>query len=144
MWYGFNDSWVEWCISEMSGWLQPMVFEVIVDESKILRISNEDEFDKFQHDYRQMPKGSSYLPASYLYDMSPHRGYISSCHINWHKVAQKYCGLEIVPYLWSRRLEAAWYYGWDCESGVIWDKAGVQEVKLIAEYNLGNNMFMEQ
>jgi hypothetical protein len=44
--------------------------------------------------------------------------------IDWVRVSEEYDGLEIAPYIWSRRLEFMWYYGWDCASGVIWRPRG--------------------
>lgn len=50
-------------------------------------------------------------------------------HINWPMVADRYQGIVIAPYLWSRRMDGGlWYYGWDCASGCIWDAAAVASV----------------
>ena len=60
----------------------------------------------------------------------------SECHnyIYWENVqADGYWGVEINPYLWERRFdEGLWYNGWDCASGVIWDKKALIDSHLIA------------
>jgi hypothetical protein len=51
--------------------------------------------------------------------------------INWKVVSQKYSGIEINPYVWSRRNELFWYYGWDVASGCIWDKNAIKKITRI-------------
>ena len=50
--------------------------------------------------------------------------------IDWPKVAEHYAGIEICPYLSSKRDDddAFWYYGWDVASGCIWSSQGVEEL----------------
>jgi hypothetical protein len=52
--------------------------------------------------------------------------------INWQKVSEKYQGIIISPYQWECRMKekSAWYYGWDCASGCIWDLTCIEEFKL--------------
>jgi hypothetical protein len=40
--------------------------------------------------------------------------------IDWPEVALHYDGLIINPYIYARRMQMIWYYGWDCASGCIW------------------------
>ena len=51
--------------------------------------------------------------------------------IRWDRVAERYQGIVIAPYHWSRRMadHTFWYYGWDCASGCIWDAAAVAELR---------------
>lgn len=53
--------------------------------------------------------------------------------ILWRNVAERYHGIIIAPYIWSRRLAegCGWYYGWDCASGCIWDAASVEHVEAL-------------
>lgn len=44
--------------------------------------------------------------------------------IDWRKVAERYDGIEIAPYIWERRLESRWYHSWDCASGCLWETRG--------------------
>ena len=51
-------------------------------------------------------------------------------YINWKKVAKKWQGIMILPYIYSYRLfDHMWYYGWDCDSGCIWDKEAVKLIR---------------
>lgn len=57
----------------------------------------------------------------------------SPTYILWHRVAALYGGIIIAPYIWSRRLNgpaSAWYYGWDCASGCIWDASVIERITL--------------
>lgn len=146
MWYGFGDSWMSWVMSEVDGsWLQPYVYEVIPKEGKVLRITNEEEFEAFEdkfwgfpeHMREQMDRDWKFRDLM----MPNHYGMRFINYIDWKRVAEVYCGLEITPYLWEKRLESMWYYGWDCESGVIWHKDGIKEVRLFAEYDEGLDEF---
>ena len=51
--------------------------------------------------------------------------------IAWEKVAAKYDGLIITPYIWQRRMELNWYYTWDCASGCIWNVRAIKDIRLI-------------
>lgn len=146
MWYGFNDSWMQWVISEVDGsWLQPYVYEIVPDESKILRISDVEAFEAFEDEYWARIPSSRQIEDDPLDDLLapgyPMYGRRFVTYINWKKVGERYCGLEITPYLWEKRLDSLWYYGWDCESGVIWHKDGIKEIKLFAEYDEGLGEF---
>jgi len=50
--------------------------------------------------------------------------------IDWPRVAEHYAGIEICPYLSSKRMDddAFWYYGWDVASGCIWSPKGIKEL----------------
>ena len=54
--------------------------------------------------------------------------------IQWDRVAERYQGIVITPYIWSRRLEPEthWYYPWDCASGCIWDGEAVESITVLA------------
>lgn len=104
LWYSAHseagDTWEDWCESEEPGWLGGKVYELEIDESKILRLGTIRSIIAFNN------------------------GFKASRHeINWHAAAERWSGIEIVPYRqsWHLRCEMAWYYGWDCASGCIWD-----------------------
>ena len=50
--------------------------------------------------------------------------------IQWERVAAKFDGIVIAPYLWSRRLIVDWYYGWDCASGCIWNVQAIAGLRV--------------
>ena len=53
--------------------------------------------------------------------------------INWDEVAKDFKAIEITPYAWEHRLtsQCAWYYGWDCASGCVWDVSCIESFKRI-------------
>lgn len=102
-----EDGWRHWIDSE--GWrteeyIIATEIELIEPES-ILILTSANELDRFTNEYGEM--------SLITYYRSP-------C-IKWGKVAEKYKGIIITPYIWERRMELNWYYGWDCASGCIWD-----------------------
>ena len=54
--------------------------------------------------------------------------YDDSHSIDWPSVAAQFDGIIIAPYVWPRRLDLMWYYGWDCASGVIWNLSAIADV----------------
>jgi hypothetical protein len=136
MWYGFNDSWISWCLSEEPCWLTPYIYEVVLNEDRILKISGEKEFDEFEAAYGQRDEFfDKFVPS---FDVG-FRDKIDYTRL----VAEGHHGIEINPYLWSRRLKRMWYYGWDCASGCVWNKRSVLDVRLFAEYDAENNEFVK-
>ena len=113
LWYAAGNAWVEWCRSEIPEWLQGIRFcyQVDIDTTKILQLKNAEEIDDFTRQF-----GIEVIPG-----LTRHIG------IDWHKVAKQFSGIEIIPYCWERRLEHAWYYGWDIASGCCW---GIDAIKL--------------
>lgn len=51
--------------------------------------------------------------------------------IDWPKVAKRYGGIEITPYIYKARMTHLWYYGWDVASGCVWLASAVQNIKLL-------------
>lgn len=55
--------------------------------------------------------------------------------IDWKRVAKKYHGIIITPYIWEQRLgRHMWYYGWDCASGCIWNARAIESITMVREY----------
>jgi hypothetical protein len=92
LWYGIGPSWIDWVRSEMPDWEVDNVFKIDIDESKMLLIRNIEELDAFDKEYSTD-------------DDSRWK------NIYWHKVASRYGGIEIAPYLYEGRYEYMWYYG---------------------------------
>jgi len=115
LWYGCGDSWLQWMRSEMPSWVERAnyLYEIKLG-SNIFKISNENEFESFERKYRINPKEWT---------------------INaWKKLEEQgYNGIEICPYLWSKRMRSNWYYPWDVASGCIWDGRGLFSAELLVE-----------
>jgi hypothetical protein len=111
-WYGFGSEWLDWIDSEMPQWRGDYLYEVIVDSSNVLRISNAKEFKAFDRRFSVM------LPTK---------------SIDWRAAAKEYAGIEITPYLSQFRMvnEHLWYYGWDIASGCIWDAHAITDLRLL-------------
>ena len=95
---------------------------VLADDARLVVISTVAELDAF----------SAFRGT--------HRAGEALFEIRWADVAAEAQGIVISPYWWERRTEreSAWYYGWDCASGCIWDPdaiAGLRpyEAPLVAE-----------
>lgn len=147
IWYGLGDSWMQWCMSDASGWLQPYIYEFVLDEEKIIKVSNIEEFEKFEEEHQairpefkllmeHMPTirdahGDGFPRMRRLFDQ-----------IDWPKLSQTYGGVEIAPYIWKKRLESMWYYPWDCASGCIWNVNAVKELRLFAAYDKEKDEFI--
>lgn len=115
LWYGCGDSWLQWMRSEMPSWVEKAnyLYEIELG-SNIFKISNENEFESFEYEYNIRPSEHS----------------ISS----WEELQEQgYNGIEICPYLSSKRHSSNWYYPWDAASGCIWDDRGLFSTKLLIE-----------
>lgn len=51
--------------------------------------------------------------------------------LDWLAIRERWNGLIIAPYIWSRRVapHTSWYYGWDCASGVIWNADAIATIR---------------
>lgn len=97
-WYGFDDSWAEWCKGENFNLDNLRVrYHVQNDKARILVIDSIKKLDKMTRDFG-----------------------VNGMAITWNLIAMNYDGIEIPEYFWSRRF-VNWYYGWDCASGCIWN-----------------------
>lgn len=115
LWYGIGSSWLDWISSEMPEWFSPFTYEIYVDESKLLRVTNPSEMLVFNEKYSKAERYGN--------------------KIDWSAVERDgFGGVEISPYMWEFRLNTItrWYYGWDCASGCIWNYSLIEGVRLIA------------
>lgn len=141
LWFGIDDSWISWSLENYFMGCNH-IYEVILDEEKILRIDNWKDFLEFEKEYEGIPewkKSLEHFRREREFDLqypeiAIHARRFTFCdHIDFPRFAQKYRGIEISPFRYERHLESPWYYGWDCASGCVW--GGVKELKLLASYN---------
>lgn len=98
-----EQSWSAWCTAEEFG-LGTITTEFdLVPNHNVLHLASADDLLDFTADYGS---GSNVHKFDY---------------IDWQRVADKYQGLLITPYVWSCRYDLMWYYGWDCASACVWD-----------------------
>lgn len=109
------DDWPSWCISESYAEERLKYRNIISirDNSNILRLNNSEELQEFTREYIR-PDGEITITGETRR---------LSLGIDWNKVKNEYDGIIIPNYLWESRFDsiAAWYYGWDCASGCIWN-----------------------
>jgi hypothetical protein len=112
LWYGMGDSWIDWVRHEMPTWECNNLFKLDLDESKIIKLNNEEELLAFNDQYGE-------------------KDYIN--FIDWFEVSKKYSGIEIPNYLWSLRMDrrVSWYYGWDVASGCVWGEDAIISIDKI-------------
>ena len=132
LWYecqdGSSTSWKDFCDAGLSGGYHHSVspsgvrsvrydssFNVVLADNgyHMLNIPDVHSFDKFSEMYG--------VPHPVFPD-DPEENMI-----DWPRVAKDYAGIEICPYLDSRR-DIMWYYGWDVASGCVWDPSGIKEL----------------
>lgn len=136
LWYGQNDSWISWCQSQMPHWLGLYIYEILPCEDQLYQIKNEEDFVKFEEDYKADLEG---LPKEFL-DI---KSIFSTRWMNYKKLSENYSGIEIIPYQYSLRHSSFWYYGWDCASGCIFKKSGIKELRFLAQFDPERQEFVK-
>jgi hypothetical protein len=84
-----------------------------VDQSLVLVIAKTAELRAFTAEYAERSSAAAETSLRFAY-------------IDWARVAEDFDAVEVVPYLWSCRLEYSWYYGWDCASGCVLNPKAVR------------------
>ena len=127
MWFsvdGDGDGWSEWCKGEKFGLERLKVRTQIIFhlDAKILRLSNAKAIRRFTKTYGVNP---DWMRDARFGNMV--------YGIDWPRIAKRYDGIIIAPYVWSCRLDHStfWYYGWDCASGVVWRARAVKALKVL-------------
>lgn len=114
-----KDDWETWCESEGFALERLSVsHEIVLDPSaNILWLTSAIDIDLLTADY-----GIDILPG---FQYGP-----CFMHVDWPAISDRYDGIVIAPYQWSRRLDgnARWYYSWDCAAGCIWRKRAIISV----------------
>lgn len=121
LWVSDDDSdynWRTWCVSDGFGLERLMyVHDVeLVPNANVLVLKSAEDIDSFTREWADTSG-------------EPWKAYFA---IPWPTVQKRYSGMVITPYIWERRLDfsVAWYYGWDCASGCIWDLDAIASITL--------------
>jgi len=121
-----EDDWPSWCREEefcLSS-LEHLSVVTLADDANILMVSSPELLDEFHAEYAVDDDFLRGRPWA-----SDEKRYWA---VDWPKVAEKYDGIIIAPYHWSRRLDGPmWFYGWDCASGCIWNLDAVASVEVV-------------
>jgi len=127
LWYGFGNEWIDWVRGNMPDWEGNHVYHIIFPESKnVLKIKSVHEIMEFTKGYlSDINKVGGYSPGGIGYAHAYGIKHMTM-YMDWPKVAKKYDGIEIYPYLHNVRHELMWYYGWDVASGCVWNLSNVE------------------
>lgn len=131
-------SWKRWCIEQnFSKWSLRYKHEVTLSpDAKILYLRSHEDIDAFGKKYadNNSPEQQAIDEVAAKHHFSGGRHIIT---IDWKRVAKKYHGIIITPYIWSQRLgDNYWYHGWDCASGVIWNARAIQSIEMVQEFKV--------
>lgn len=123
-WVSVGPEWAEWCVAEQFylANLSHVSRVLLSPDANVLRLTGAWDLDVFTDEY-----GST--NPEYLY---ARRGE----SIDWARVAAKHDGIVIAPYVYERRFEFPWYYGWGVASGCIWNAraiASLTSIRLVPE-----------
>jgi hypothetical protein len=141
-WWGINGSWADWCLCAEFRGSEKYFYELELDPKCLRVITTLKEFEDFEEEFSCGPPWEQdERLAELMRPFRRHRGLLRMDYIDWPAVAEQYAGVEINPYLYQKRLESHWYYGWDCASGVLWDINVVKEFRLFAAYNSDSKRF---
>jgi hypothetical protein len=138
-------NWFEWCEGEKFHMenLNYIHDVKIKSDANLLRLESPEDIDNFTDEY-----GLDILTAVGVRQRHPIPEFAKRRKdgIQWNVVADKYQGILIPAYHWSRRLDfnTAWYYAWDCASGCIWDADAVESVTVRSEVSAGYEADPEQ
>ena len=130
-----EDDWPTWCRQEQFAEHRlRFEHEVILRPNANIRvISTPEQLDAFTDEFRTKegePHWSDAITSSYRVTSGySEYGYWRKNYLDFTKIKPMYDGLIIAPYLWTRRHEYMWYYGWDVASGCIWNLDAISSVK---------------
>lgn len=118
-----NDfGWSHWCSAEQFdsfGLIYEHRVELYPDHN-VLIIRDIDALDKFHEEF-----GKDILGPIRPFGIEPRKDWL-----DWRSVYPLWQGIIVTPYLWDRRMNYMWYYGWDCASGSIWDLSAIRTFEL--------------
>lgn len=112
LWYGIDDSWINFCKNNCKEKIQPLKFEIEIDLEKIFIMKDNYDLASFLTGY-----GNQFYHS------------MDSFIINWREVSKIYSGIEIPNY--SLIKNEYLFRGWDCASGCIWDKDAILAITKI-------------
>lgn len=102
LWYGIGSSWIDWIRENQPRWEQDYIHIVKINETNMKVIKYYEQLIEFHNEY--------HVSDEYGTNM-----------IDWNRVAQKYSGIEIAPFIRKYNPNIEWYYTWDVASGCIWN-----------------------
>jgi hypothetical protein len=116
-----NLNWKEWC-NDAEYCIENLQSEhevILKPSANILYLKSAYDIFEFSKEFKKPSRLEDYESDTY--------------HIWWFKVAEKYPGIIIAPFqrYCAIDIRCAWYYGWDCSSGCIWDLNAIESFELL-------------
>lgn len=117
-WYGCNDEWERWVDENWKSRHWRYKYSVQVFEEKILMIRSKEDLLVFNEEFGVVLKEDfpGYSPDFFN-------------AIDWPRVAETACGIEICPHQDDLTEDLEWYATWSIASGVIWNPAAIKSVR---------------
>lgn len=115
LWYAKNADWIDYHLEWKSIKAEyRQLYQLEINYEKILCIRSTEEFVQFyeKFHYRHLSKKTPFTSI-----------------IKWDEVAEKYNGIEIMPYIeWDKvpRHSWNWYEYWDIGSGCVWNSESME------------------
>ena len=118
LWYSFTmgkptSSWLSWLYAEMPHWVEKYDYflEIDVSSASIKKIETKEQVFDFHDRYEE-------------------EDYSRRNTIDWEKVAKDYDGIEVInPRALMSFPGGSWLWGWDIDSGCIWNTNAIKVVK---------------
>jgi len=119
LWYSFSmgkpkSSWLRWLFTSMPEWLKNYDYflEIDVSSASIKKIETKEQVLDFHDRYEE-------------------EDYEKERLIDWGKVAKDYDGIEVRnPKALMSFPGGSWLWGWDVDSGCIWNTQSISVVKV--------------
>lgn len=139
LWYAMGGQWLDWCSREQPDWACPYVYEVEIVKKHILILDTVESISAFI-DQNEVARDFGNTKIS--------------MGVNWEQVARSYGGIEISTHhkrdFWldhglrtGEHLKGVWLYGWDVDSGCVWDAIAVHNVVLRYQFDPVLNRYIE-
>lgn len=129
LWYGVDDSWYRWCLSESFGGIGTYIYEIkLRPKTNILFLDTKQKVLSFSKEYARTDDIFAKMNSTW---------------IDWARVMADFDGIDVNPYFYDMRFEFGlmWYYGWDVPSGCVWRGTAVKSVSLVAQYDKRKKAF---
>ncbi len=116
LWYAIGNAWLDWCKSEMPGWVTTYMYTIDISiKNNILHLNTRESVKKFSKQYGIEVWGRLR-------------------EINWEQVNEDYDGVEFNPYFYDQKfaLDTLWYSGIDVPSGVIFNTDIIENMNKVS------------
>lgn len=119
-----DDDWPQW--NELNGFLdrstQYQYQVTLKKDHDVLILNSYEDIEAFSDMFDMFHEGYPWSWQDRRY-----RG------LNWKEIGRLWQGIVIAPFSYKARRLISWYWGWDCESGCIWNMAAIEGLALVRE-----------